>query len=91
MPTKAKHRPNLIKFYQDSNKQVIDQTITTYFKKPKSFTGEDMVEISIHGSEAVIKKIFKMTSSQQTTTRIAYPGEFTRRAFENNKLGFNTG
>ena len=34
----------------------IDQTITTFFKRPKSFTGEDMVELSIHGGGAVIKK-----------------------------------
>ena len=42
-----------------SNKSPIDQTLTTYFKSPKSFTGEDMVEISCHGSHAVIKKISK--------------------------------
>ena len=38
----------------NSNGEVIDQTITTYFKAPKSFTGEDMVEISFHGGNAVI-------------------------------------
>ncbi len=63
----------------------IDQTITTYFKSPKSYTGEDMVEISIHGGIAVIKKMLS-TLGNMDNTRIAEPGEFTRRAFENNKL-----
>jgi tRNA modification GTPase len=65
--------------------ELIDQTITTFYKSPKSFTGEDMVEISTHGSKAVLKKIFSLLSNN-VETRIATPGEFTRRAFENNKL-----
>jgi tRNA modification GTPase len=63
----------------------IDQTITTFYKSPKSFTGEDMVEIATHGSNAVIKKIFEIFSKNKKM-RLATPGEFTRRAFENNKL-----
>ena len=39
------------------NKEQIDKTITTIFKSPKSYTGEDMVEISIHGGPAIISKI----------------------------------
>ena len=63
----------------------IDQTITTFYKSPKSFTGEDMVEIASHGSNAVIKKIFEIFSKKKEMC-LATPGEFTRRAFENNKL-----
>jgi len=63
----------------------IDQTITTYFKAPRSFTGEDMVEIAVHGGNAVIKKILNILSENKGI-RLATPGEFTRRAFENNKL-----
>ena len=66
-------------------KKIIDQTITTYFKSPKSYTGEDMVEISIHGSGAVIKKILSIFSEEKEI-KLSKPGEFTRRAFENNKL-----
>ena len=69
----------------DSGGHLIDQTITTYFKAPKSFTGEDMVELSLHGGNAVIKKIIEVLLKDKKT-RIATPGEFTRRAFENNKL-----
>ena len=64
---------------------VIDQTITTYYKAPKSFTGEDMVEISMHGGNAVINKFIDVFKKNKKT-RLAEPGEFTRRSFENNKL-----
>ena len=63
----------------------IDQTITTIFKSPKSYTGENVVEITTHGSQAVINKIIRTLSSFKGL-RLAEPGEFTRRAFENNKL-----
>ena len=69
----------------DENDQIVDQTITTFFKAPKSFTGEDVVEIAAHGGEAVLKKIFDIILKQKNI-RIALPGEFTKRAFENNKL-----
>ncbi len=64
---------------------VVDQTLTTFFKLPKSYTGEDMVEISCHGSISVINKITKTLLKKQT--RLAEPGEFTRRALMNDKLG----
>ena len=67
------------------NGLVVDQTITTFYKAPKSFTGEDMVEIASHGSNAVVKKIFEIFQKKKKM-RLATPGEFTRRAFENNKL-----
>tara|TARA_Y100001970_G_scaffold285750_1_gene406303 strand:+ start:392 stop:1693 length:1302 start_codon:yes stop_codon:yes gene_type:complete len=69
----------------DKDKTTIDQTITTYFKSPKSFTGEDMVEISTHGGGAVTRKIIKRLASLKGFKE-AEPGEFSRRAFENNKL-----
>ena len=83
MPTE----PNIATFNEitTEDREIIDQTITTFFKAPKSFTGEDMVEISIHGSNAVIKKILNVLSKIKGA-RLATPGEFTRRAFENNKL-----
>ncbi|SVE63992.1 uncharacterized protein METZ01_LOCUS516846, partial [marine metagenome] len=63
----------------------IDETVTVFYKSPKSYTGEDMVEISVHGGSAIIKKTLK-TLGEFKNCRLAEPGEFTRRAFENNKL-----
>ncbi len=65
-------------------KGIIDQTLTTFFKSPKSYTGEDMVEISCHGSISVINKITKTLLKKQI--RLAEPGEFTKRALMNDKL-----
>ncbi len=65
-------------------KSVIDQTLTTFFKSPRSYTGEDMVEISCHGSISVINKITKTLLKKQI--RLAEPGEFTKRALMNDKL-----
>ncbi len=65
-------------------KQIIDQVIITYFKKPKSFTGEEMIEISCHGSTAIISKISQILNFLEI--RLAEPGEFTRRSLMNNKL-----
>ena len=80
-------QPNIATFNNLITKRnkVIDQTITTYFKKPKSFTGEDVVELSVHGSSAVIKKVLRVFSEAEGV-RLSKPGEFTRRAFENEKL-----
>jgi len=65
--------------------EIIDQTITTIYGAPKSFTGEDMVELAMHGGAAVTQRLFKEFKKIKNL-RLADPGEFTRRAFENNKL-----
>ena len=65
-------------------KKTVDQTVTTFFKSPKSYTGEDMVEISCHGSVSVINKITYTLLNKKI--RLAEPGEFTKRALINDKL-----
>ena len=68
----------------DNAGEPIDQCIVTYFAAPRSFTGEDVVEIASHGAPAVIEKIFEFLSANNM--RMATPGEFSRRAFYNNKM-----
>ena len=63
----------------------IDRALVLPFKGPNSFTGEDVVELHLHGSIAVIKKTIE-TLSKIANFRQALPGEFTRRAFSNEKL-----
>ena len=65
-------------------KEVIDQVLVVFFKKPNSFTGEEMVEINCHGSTAIITKISKIL--EVLGIRLAEPGEFTRRSLMNDKL-----
>ena len=63
----------------------IDHGLVIWFPAPGSFTGEDMAELHLHGGRAVLARILDVLSSRPHT-RLAEPGEFTRRAFENGKL-----
>ena len=65
-------------------KPIIDEVLVTFFKAPHSYTGEDSVEISCHGSEYVQQKILEMLCIRGC--RLAQPGEFSKRAFINGKL-----
>ena len=67
----------------EGNKE-IDHVIVTIFKNPHSFTGEDVVEISCHGSTFIQQKILELLCINGA--RIANPGEFSKRAFLNGKL-----
>ena len=65
--------------------QLLDDGIAIYFAAPNSFTGEDSVEITLHGGRATVQGVLT-TLGHMKGLRMAEPGEFTRRAFENNKL-----
>ena len=67
-----------------SETEIIDEVLVTVFKTPKSFTKEDSVEISCHGSDYIIRQILKLLI--QNGARIARPGEFTQRAFLNGQF-----
>ena len=63
---------------------IIDEVLATIFRAPKSFTKEDVVEISCHGSEFIIQQILRRL--MQEGVRLARPGEFTQRAFLNGQF-----
>ena len=63
---------------------MVDDVLVTFFKSPHSYTGEDSVEISCHGSEYVQQKILELLVTRGC--RLAEPGEFSKRAFINGKL-----
>src|SRR5262245_56805639 len=63
------------------NETVLDEVLISVFKSPHSFTGEDSVEISCHGSVYIQQKIIQLLISKGA--RLAQPGEFTLRAFLN--------
>ena len=65
--------------------EVIDEAITLWFPAPKSETGEDVVELQVHGGQAVIAAVLAALGRIEGL-RPAEPGEFTRRAFENGRL-----
>ena len=66
------------------DKPVIDDVLMTFFKAPHSYTGEDSVEISCHGSFFVQQKILELLCTRGC--RLAQPGEFSKRAFINGKM-----
>jgi ribosome-associated GTPase EngA len=75
---------NFSSFYNHKNK-IIDKGIFIFFPKPNSYTGDDVVEFHIHGSNAVIKYFLK-TLSNFKNCRLAKPGEFTKTALLNKKI-----
>lgn len=66
------------------NNEVLDQGLVLYFKGPHSFTGEDIIEIQAHGSPVVLDLLIK--ESIAAGARLARPGEFSERAFLNDKI-----
>ncbi|MFP5041344.1 tRNA uridine-5-carboxymethylaminomethyl(34) synthesis GTPase MnmE [Parasediminibacterium sp. JCM 36343] len=67
-----------------NGKDVLDEVVIGIFKNPSSYTGEDIIEISCHGSPFVQRKV--LDALVQNGCRLAKPGEFTQRAFLNGKL-----
>ncbi len=74
------HYGNIVDFQMN----IIDDVLVSVFKAPNSYTGEDSVEISTHGSSFITHKIIKLLL--ENNVRPAEPGEFTKRAFLNGKI-----
>ncbi|PLY10570.1 MAG: tRNA uridine-5-carboxymethylaminomethyl(34) synthesis GTPase MnmE [Arcobacter sp.] len=68
----------------NSNDEIIDEALLIYFKNPHSFTGEDIVEFQCHGGIAISNII--LNELIKLGCRMANPGEFSKRAFLNNKI-----
>ena len=77
---------NFCKFYDPKTKSVIDpEAILLWFPSPNSYTGDDLAEFQVHGSNAIINQLL-MVLSEQNNCRPAEPGEFTKIAFQNDKI-----
>src|SRR5215203_2450952 len=70
--------------YISHKDKLLDEVVVSLFKGPRSYTGEDVVEISCHGSPYIHQQVLE--ACLQTGARLAKPGEFTQRAFLNGKL-----
>ena len=79
------HYTHLVEYDAASQHQnIIDEAMVSVFKAPHSYTGEDSVEISCHGSRYILNKVLELLI--QHGCRMAEPGEFTQRAFLNGKM-----
>jgi tRNA modification GTPase len=77
---------NYCQLYDPKNDKVIDpEALLLWFPGPNSYTGDDLAEFQVHGSNAVINALLK-TLSEQDNCRLAEPGEFTKIAFQNDKI-----
>lgn len=79
-PTHTAHFGTL----RDLDNSIIDEVLVTVFRSPQSFTKEDVVEISCHGSDYIIRQILRCLAREGV--RMARPGEFTQRAFLNGQF-----
>ena len=75
----------LKKFNKNGGKELIDEGVIIWFPGPNSYTGEDLAEFHVHGSRAVIKAM-QLAISKIKNCRLAEPGEFTKRAFQNGRI-----
>ena len=79
-PTHTLRYGNILK----EDGEVLDEVLVSLFRKPNSYTGEDAVEISCHGSVYIQQKLLELL--MEKGARLAQPGEFTMRAFSNGKM-----
>lgn len=73
------HTAHLGSIIDPDNGETIDQGVATVFRGPGTFTGEDVVELSVHGSKFIQRELIGLLLRQGC--RLAEPGEFTRRAY----------
>ena len=84
LPSPEERRATLRSFKDPLTKEVIDELVTVFFKGPRSFTGQDTVELFCHGGPYIIQRILRVLYS--CGVRPALPGEFSKRALLNGKL-----
>lgn len=77
----------LKELFDPETKELIDQSLITYFKSPQSFTGEDVIEISCHGSPILLRQIIDFCL--KFGARLAEPGEFSLRALANGQMNLS--
>jgi tRNA modification GTPase len=84
-PPPAPRRATLARLHHPHSAEVLDEGLVLWFPAPASFTGEDVLELQVHGGRAVVSGIMEALSDLPDL-RPAEPGEFTRRAFLNGRL-----
>lgn len=78
---------HLLRIYDLEKSEVLDEAIIIFFQAPQSFTGEDVTEISCHGSPVVLRQIIDFCL--RLDARLAEPGEFTLRALANGRMNLS--
>ena len=85
--SKRRHHDVVLLPIKDKKGRQIDSGVFTFFSEPRSYTGEEVVEVSCHGNPFIVKMIIEHSVS--LGSRIAEPGEYTKRAFLNGKMSLS--
>lgn len=85
LASSSSHTAHLGDIIDPEDNSILDQAVATLYKGPNSYTGDDTVEISIHGSQYIQKRLLRILIDH-CGIRLAEPGEFTMRAFSSGKL-----
>lgn len=84
LPLKERHGQTLTYGTVSDGNEIIDDVVVSLYRSPHSYTGEDCIELSCHNSPYILGRIMQLLSRQGC--RLAEPGEYTRRAFQNGKM-----
>lgn len=85
LPERKSHTLTFGQIISPETSETIDEVVVSLYRTPHSFTGEDVIEITCHGSLYIQQHILQLLS-QLPSVRLAEPGEFTRRAFRNGRM-----
>lgn len=83
---RAPRQAQLVKLIHPVSGKMLDSALALYFQNPQSFTGEDVLELHVHGGRAVVNSVLQAAISLDPSIRLAEPGEFTRRGYLNGKM-----
>ena len=81
---KINHQTSCVSYIYNINNDLIDKVVLTFYCSPNSYTGENLVEITTHGNPIIADNLFN--TLKDLGLRLANPGEFTSRAYENKKI-----
>lgn len=87
-PLDSPRRAILADLFNPTSTCILDRCLVTFFNSPSSFTGEDVLEISVHGNPLLVSEIINMFK-ENFNFRDAYAGEFSLRAYKNKKLSLS--
>jgi tRNA modification GTPase len=82
----APRQARLVQLKSPATGKMLDSAVALYFQNPESFTGEDILELHVHGGRAVVDSVIKAALSVDPSIRLAEAGEFSKRAYQNGKI-----
>lgn len=83
---RSPRQAQLVRLRHPVSGKMLDSALALYFQGPQSFTGEDVLELHVHGGRAIVNGVIKAALSLDASIRLAEPGEFSKRGYLNGKM-----